>query len=586
MIRIVSLRKAALAGAAGALAWEAVLRTLILAGLPLSDMVRELGRLAFPDAGPLVWWPLGTAMHVAVGVLWAIFYAYFFWSLLVWRPMLQGLTFAVLPAALAELIIYPQFKLMHAHALAVHEDVWSLLHQVTWGERAGLVIGHAVFGLVMGALYTRPVGYRAGNTPKPLGRATWKGAAVPTTPRPNPAAFIFATGIECSYPTIENGRWRRDQMASAGHYRNWRRDLELAAEIGVSHLRYGPPLHLTYPARGRFDWGWADGPMEAMEHVGLVPIVDLVHFGLPDWLENFQNPEIPEALAAYATAFAKRYPQVRFFTPVNEMYVCARLSALDGIWNEQRRDERAFVTAARNLARASVLMMRAIQAERADAIFITSESGEFYQAASPDPKIVQMADFENERRFLPLDLAFARGVGEPMREHLFANGMPPDEYDWFLKQALPKRTILGVDYYDWNEKLIDTEGRAQSLGELFGWYVIASQYYDRYRLPMMHTETNHMDAREAPAWVWRQWHNVQLIRKAGVPVVGFTWYSLTDQVDWDLALAEALGNVDPVGLFDLNRDPRPVGQAYRYLIREHKDAPGLAECPALKAMMS
>jgi hypothetical protein len=42
---------------------------------------------------------------------------------------------------------------------------------------------------------------------------------------------------------------------------------------------------------------------------------------------------------------------------------------------------------------------------------------------------------------------------------------------------------------------------------------------------MMHTETNRMDAREGPRWLWRQWHNVQLIRRGGVPVVGFTWYS-------------------------------------------------------------
>ena len=56
------------------------------------------------------------------------------------------------------------------------------------------------------------------------------------------------------------------------------------------------------------------------------------------------------------------------------------------------------------------------------------------------------------------------------------------------------------------------------------------------------------------------------MRQGGVPLVGFTWYSLTDQVDWDTALREPLGNVSPVGLFDLNRDPRPVGQAYRHLV--------------------
>ena len=39
--------------------------------------------------------------------------------------------------------------------------------------------------------------------------------------------------------------------------------------------------------------------------------------------------------SAYARAFAERYPWVRLYTPVNEMYVCARMSALDGNWNEQ-----------------------------------------------------------------------------------------------------------------------------------------------------------------------------------------------------------------------------------------------------------
>ena len=66
-----------------------------------------------------------------------------------------------------------------------------------------------------------------------------------------------------------------------------------------------------------------------------------------------------------------------------------------------------------------------------------------------------------------------------------------------MQQDVRRRAILGVDYYEWNEKLIDSNGHAQALGELFGWYVIASQYYERYRRPMMHTETNRMDAREA-----------------------------------------------------------------------------------------
>jgi beta-glucosidase/6-phospho-beta-glucosidase/beta-galactosidase len=582
MIRIVSFPKALAAGALGALAWEAVLRLLLLAGLPVADLVRLLGRLLAPHGPAWVWWAAGLSLHLVVGMLWAVFYAYIFWSLFVWRPVVQGLVFALLPLALAELIMYPQLKLMQAGGAVAHANALTLLATVGWGERAGLVLGHLAYGAVLGAIYTRPVGYRVSHSPKRMAKA--RPLRAKARPRP-PSAFMFATGIECSYPTLEKGRWRCDQMAATGHYANWPRDLELAAEVGVSHLRYGPPLHLICRPGGRYEWDWTDGPMQAMREIGLVPIVDLCHFGLPDWLETFQNEAVPEALTAYAAAFADRYPWVRYYTPVNEMYVCARFSALDGMWNEQLRDERAFVRAVGQVVRASIGMMDAVLQRRGDAVFVTSESSEFFQAASADPEILRIAAVENERRFLPLDLLYARRPSEAMCRRVIDHGLGAEALDGFLRRTPPRRIILGVDYYDWNEKLIDTKGRVQALGELFGWYVIAKQYYDRYRRPMMHTETNHLDAREAPRWLWRQWHNVQLIQQAGVPVVGFTWYSLTDQTDWDIALVEALGNVNPVGLFDLNRDPRMVAESYRRLIDMFQDQPNIRECQVLEELL-
>lgn len=49
---------------------------------------------------------------------------------------------------------------------------------------------------------------------------------------------------------------------------------------------------------------------------------------------------------------------------------------------------------------------------------------------------------------------------------------------------------------------------------------------------------------------------------------GFTWYSLIDQIDWDIALAEKRGMVNECGLYDLNRKPRPVADAYKMLLKE------------------
>ena len=582
MLTVVAFRKAIFAGAAGALVWEAAVRILALLGLPTFDIVRELGTLAFPDGGPARWWPLGMAAHATVGGLWALFYAYFAWGRLRWPPALQGLVFALLPATLAALIVYPQLQLMHLPQQVAELDWRTLFGSLDARQVGGLVIGHALFGLTVGALYTHPVGYPADRRPGRR-RARRRGNSTGQRRAPD-GRFIFATGIECSYPTVEQGRWRRDEMDGTRHYEMWQRDFELARRIGCTHLRYGPPLHLIHTAPDTFAWDAIDEAMADLEAHGPEPIVDLCHFGVPGWLGNFQNPDSPAALTAYAAAFAKRYPWVRFYTPVNEMYVCARMSALDGVWNEQLRDEGAFITAAFNLAAAGVAMTDAILRARPDAVFVNSESSEFYQPCCPDPEIEARAELENERRFLPLDLLYAHEVSDRMLECIDGYGRSED-YRRFRARKVPRRTILGVDYYEWNEKLIDQDGQNRALGELFGWYVIASQYWERYRRPMMHTETNRIDAADAPRWLWRQWHNVQLLRRAGVPLVGFTWYSLTDQVDWGNALAEVIGRIDPSGLFDLNRDPRSVGLAYMHLIELHRDAPEYRECAALRELI-
>jgi hypothetical protein len=48
--------------------------------------------------------------------------------------------------------------------------------------------------------------------------------------------------------------------------------------------------------------------------------------------------------------------------------------------------------------------------------------------------------------------------------------------------------------------------------------------------------------------------------------LGFTWYSLIDQVDWDTTLREDNGKVNSLGLYDINRNIRVVGKAYKKII--------------------
>jgi beta-glucosidase/6-phospho-beta-glucosidase/beta-galactosidase len=385
--------------------------------------------------------------------------------------------------------------------------------------------------------------------------------------------FMFATGIENSYPVVElkdGRRVRVDEMEKTGHYQHWREDFALVKELGIPYLRYGPPYYRTHLGPGRYDWGFADDTFNALQELEIEPIVDLCHFGVPDWIGDFQNPDWPTHFAEYCRAFAARYPWVHLFTPVNEIFVAATFCGQYGWWNERLTSDRGFVTALKHLSRANVMAMHAILAVRGEggATFVQSESSEYFHADNPGS--LPKAEFHNDKRFLALDLSYGYPISARMYEFLLANGMTPEEYHWFLEQEVRANCIMGTDYYPSNEHLLLGDGSTIPAGEIFGYYVITRQYYDRYKLPVMHTETNTWEP-WAVGWLRKQWANMLRLKQDGIPVLGFTWYSLTDQVDWDTCLREDNGTVDPLGLVDLDRNVRPVGRTYQNLIREWRD---------------
>jgi beta-glucosidase/6-phospho-beta-glucosidase/beta-galactosidase len=387
---------------------------------------------------------------------------------------------------------------------------------------------------------------------------------------------MFATGIECSYPTIigrDGERRRIDQLAKCFHYQRWREDLALVRELNLHYLRYGPPYYRMHLAPGVYDWSFSDDIFAEMRRLAIEPIVDLCHFGLPDWMENFQNPDWPAYFAEYARAFARRYPWVHFYTPVNEVFVCAKLSALHGFWNEQLRSETAFVTALKHMCQANLLAIEGICQERPDALFIQSESAEYFHEGCQDPEMVALADFENQRRFLSFDLLYSHPVRADIRDYLRRCGLNDAEYEWFMNHGLSERIIMGNDFYRRNEQIVMPGGAIEPAGTVYGWYLITRQYYERYQRPVMHTETNNIGTGEeaAPRWLWQQFLNVRLMHAEGIPVLGFTWYSLIDQMDWDIALTDERNLVNPIGLYDMDRRPRPVAEAYRQLIHEFAD---------------
>ena len=169
-------------------------------------------------------------------------------------------------------------------------------------------------------------------------------------------------------------------MDKCGHYARWEEDFALVRESGLNALRYGPPT-IGCTLRRTVRLGRVRRADAAAARARVTVIADLCHFGVPSWLGGFQDPAFPVLFAEYARAFARRYPWIRHFTPVNEIFIAANFSALKGWWNECETSDRAFVRAIRNLCMAHELAVEAILSERPDAIIVQGESIEHFHAA-------------------------------------------------------------------------------------------------------------------------------------------------------------------------------------------------------------
>jgi hypothetical protein len=353
-------------------------------------------------------------------------------------------------------------------------------------------------------------------------------------------------GEESSDPvvTFEGRRVRVDQMESTGHFARVEEDLADIASVGATHVRYGINWRRVQPDGARtFDWTLWDRALAGCERAGLAPVVDLLHFGAPDWLDGVADPRLPEAFLRYTEAFLRRYAGPAWFTPVNEPFITAHFSTRIGIWNESVLDEATFVRTLAQLCVADLTASAAIRADR-PATFLHSEALGF---DVDDPR---------SNAFRQLSFDFRYGV-EPAPAIAGAVDRLDDELRSRLRAlAFRDGVIAGHDYYPVS---VPADGRSYA--------ALAREFHGRYGVPFMVAETSNLglEPEEGPAWLEQLYAEGMALRAEGLPFVGICWYSRGDQHDWHTTLTRPVLEVTPVGLFDLERRPRPAASTFRRL---------------------
>jgi dTDP-4-dehydrorhamnose reductase len=382
--------------------------------------------------------------------------------------------------------------------------------------------------------------------------------------------------MECTIARL--GDTYRDQLEET-HGLERSDDIARIAALGVKRLRF--PVLWEAIERGTRNWQWHDAQLDEVRRCGMEPIIGLVHHGSGPPHTHLLDRKFPKLLAAYAGEVARRYPWARLFTPINEPLTTARFSCLYGHWYPHRRDSGAFLQALITETRATIAAMRAIRAVIPDAKLIQTEDlGKTFASR----RLAYQAAYENQRRWLSLDLLFGRvDPDHAFYRDFLACGVSSAILDE-IRQAGCAPDIIGINHYLTSERFLDH--RVTLYPERFrgsnGRHLYADieavrldlppaevgpparlrEAWERYHAPLAITEIHHGCSRdEQIRWLAEVWQSAKDVRRQGVDLRAVTLWSLFGAMDWNSLLTRRDGYYEP-GAFDV-RGPtaRPTALA-------------------------
>ncbi len=387
-------------------------------------------------------------------------------------------------------------------------------------------------------------------------------------PDARPAPLELWLGAECSVVRI--GDRHVDQSLATGHAGRLLADIDRMAALGARAVRFPVLWERTWPDPARApDWTWADAGLSRLRARGIRPIVGLVHHGSGPIHTNLLDESFVEGLAAFAGLVARRYPWVEDYTPVNEPLTTARFSGLYGHWYPHARSDHAFLRALLVQCRATAAAMAEVRRIQPAARLVQTED---MATVSSTPELAYQAMFENERRFLGLDLLCGRvGPAHPLHRYITAAGIDAGELALMSGAPCPP-DLIGLNHYVTSDRFLDHRldrypphvrggnGRhayadveaVRVLGpDLPGHAALLAALWSRYGIPLAITEAHLGCAPEEQVrWLRAAWRGAEAARARGVDVRAVTAWSVFGACDWDSLLTRGHGHYEP-GVFDV-----------------------------------
>ncbi|MBV9108054.1 MAG: beta-glucosidase [Gemmatimonadetes bacterium] len=388
------------------------------------------------------------------------------------------------------------------------------------------------------------------------------------------------------------------------HYRCWRDDVRLMAELGLTAYRFSIAWSRVLPeGTGRVNQpglAFYDRLVDALLEHGITPNATLYHWDLPAALDDrggWLNRDVSDWFAEYAQACYRQLgDRVPMWATLNEPWVVTDGGYLHGALAPGHRNLFEAPIASHNLLRAHGAAVQAYRAESRPGrigLVVNLEPKVAATDSAEDVEATKRADAYMNRQYL--DPAILGSYPEEMAE-IFGEAWPEHSAEdmALIRQPLD---FLGINYYTRGVTKNDPANLPVRNGYVrqpehtytdVGWEVYAPALTDllvwvrdRYGdLPLYITENGAafydppraVDGRiEDPLRVAYYRDHIRAVLDAigrGVDLRGYFAWSLLDNYEWSLGYTKRFGIVH-VDYETQARTPKASARFYSQVIRSH-----------------
>lgn len=366
-------------------------------------------------------------------------------------------------------------------------------------------------------------------------------------------------------------RWEKEKGiersgAACLHYEYYKKDFDLAAGLNHNCHRLSIEWSRIEPERGKFIEKEIEHYRQvilALKERGLTPIVTLHHFSNPVWFADLGGWQNRDSVKYFLNFIEKIVPvlcdQVKFWVTINEPLVYVYHSYILGVWPPQ---EESFLKAKRvedHLITAHIKAYNLIHKLYRD------------RGAS----LPQVSIAKNMQAFYPCGFSFRNKLSAYLRNKLYNFA--------FLNKLIRHKSLdyIGINYY--TRSLVDVRGckmknllldtcvnnHSRLKKNSLGWDIYPQGLLDllirlkRYKLPIFILENGICTEEDKERWAFIHSHleKVSLAMMQGVEVLGYIYWSLIDNFEWDKGFTPRFGLIE-VDYRTLQRNIRESARKY------------------------